>query len=200
MVRIEEITKNLLIINVLIYFSVKYFLAFLHLDPHFVLISPGQEYQFSDGETYGFRPYQIITSMFMHGNEKHLIFNMLGLYLFGSHVEMLIGPKKYLILYFTAGIVGGLAQMFFTQGACLGASGAISGVMVAFATMLPNVEMYMMFIPVPIKSKYVAIFMVLYGIFAGVTGYDSGIGHWAHVGGAIVGFLLVLNWGFAKLR
>jgi membrane associated rhomboid family serine protease len=200
MVRIEEITKNLLIINVLIYFTVKYFLPFLHLDPHFVLISPGQEYQFSDGETYGFRPYQIVTSMFMHGSEKHLIFNMLGLYLFGSHVEMLLKPKRYLFLYFSAGVVGAIAQMLLTKGECLGASGAISGVLVAFATMLPDIEMRMMFVPIPFKSKYLAIFMVLYGIFSGLNGYDAGIGHWAHVGGAIVGFLLVMNWGFAKLR
>jgi membrane associated rhomboid family serine protease len=202
MIRMEEITKNLIIINVLIFFAVKYFLKNLALDPHFVLIAPGGMWEFPFGSEvfHTFKPYQIITSMFYHGDERHLIFNMMGLYFFGSHVEGLLGPKRYLLLYLLAGIVGGIAQIALTGGACLGASGCINGVLIAFATMLPNVEMYIMFIPVPIKSKYVAMAMVAYGVYSGLTGYDGGVGHWAHIGGALVGFLLIKYWRLSKLR
>lgn len=199
--RIEDITKNLLIINVIIFFAVKYGLKMFPIEPYFVLIHPSESFDFG-GSTgiHSFKPIQIITHMFMHGDKWHLLFNMMGLYFFGSHVERILGPARYVFLYLTAGLVASLAQMLLTGGAVVGASGAINGVLVAFATMFPNVEMMFIFIPVPIKSKYVAIGMVAYGLYAGFTGFQSGIGHFAHVGGAIAGFLLIRYWKMDSLR
>jgi membrane associated rhomboid family serine protease len=201
MSRIEEFTKNLIIINVLIFFAVRYGLTMFPLEPYFVLIHPSESFDFgpSIGE-HSFKPIQIVSHMFMHGDIRHLIFNMMGLYFFGSHVERLLRPDKFILLYFTAGFVASLAQMLLVGGAVVGASGAIYGVLLAFATMLPNVEMMLMFIPVPIKAKYVAIGMLVYGLYAGITGVQDGIGHFAHVGGAITGFLMVKYWKLDNLR
>jgi membrane associated rhomboid family serine protease len=154
----------------------------------------------------------------------HIIFNMLALWMFGSTLEKFWGPKKFLIFYLLSGLgaaalhlivqyinnpeAGHITQAMYDQavategyipkyflGGAVGASGAIMGVMAAFAYLFPNTPMYMMFIPIPIKAKIAIPIMVaidLFGGFAGIPG--DNVAHFAHLGGAVVGFLLVVYW------
>ena len=190
--------------------------------------------------------WQYVTSMFMHGGVMHLLFNMFGLYMFGSALERLWGAKKFLFFYFAAGIGAGviytavnylqfssgydslltlgladfqikdiletgsysnqypglneqmLIEFYRTYHApMVGASGAIYGVLVAFAISYPNTKLFLLFIPFPIAAKFFVPVLLLLDLFSGVTGvslFGGGIAHFAHLGGALVGFLLVLYW------
>jgi membrane associated rhomboid family serine protease len=197
--RVTDVVKNLMIINVIIFFAVKYLIPYPGIDRFFMLVTPGME--FLDGDIiYKFEPVQIVTHMFMHGDERHLIFNMLGLYFLGPWVEAALGPKRFLILYLACGFVASLAQVFVTQGIIVGASGAVYGVLAAFATMFPNMELMLLFPPIPIKAKYMAIGLIAIGLYSGFSGMQAGIGHFAHVGGAIFGFLMIKYWKMDNLR
>ncbi len=154
----------------------------------------------------------------------HILFNMFALYIFGSVLERFWGSKKFLLFYLICGLgasivvelsvpfsaaqfaksaeaiqYGGYTQQvmdaFMEQYSVLGASGAIMGVMAAFAWLFPNTELYIMFIPVPLKAKYVIPVYVLIDLFGGLYRVPGdNIGHFAHLGGALVGFILVLFW------
>lgn len=197
--RVTDVVKNLMIINVIIFFAVKYLIPYPGIDRFFMLVTPGMEF-LNDDIIYKFEPVQIVTHMFMHGDEKHLLFNMLGLYFLGPWVESALGPKRFLILYLACGFVASMAQVFFTQGIIVGASGAVYGVLAAFATMFPNMELMLLFPPIPIKAKYMAIGLIAIGLYSGFSGMQAGIGHFAHVGGAIFGFLMIKYWKMDNLR
>jgi membrane associated rhomboid family serine protease len=141
-----------------------------------------------------FHFYQYLTSMFMHANFQHLLFNMLGLWIFGAMVENAYGTKRFLILYLVCGVGASLIYQLVMPlgGQLLGASGAVYGVLLAAAMLFPNTEMYMMFIPVPVKLKWLAIFYGLTELYSSwrVTPGDN-TAHLAHLGGMIFGFILV---------
>lgn len=191
--RITEVVKNLILINVLIYVIVHYNLIPIPgFEKYFILYSP------STGQ---FEPIQIITHMFMHGNFMHLLFNMIGLFFLGPWVESSLGPKRFIILYMACGLFAAVAQMFVSQGAMVGASGAVYGVLAAFATMFPNVRLMLLFPPIPIKAKYMALGLIVLGVYYEVTGGQQGIGHLAHIGGAVLGYILVrFVWKMNSLR
>lgn len=199
MLRMTEVVKNLLIINIIVFFAVRYLIPVPGIERYFIMIYPGYEFMHS-GIIYKFEPVQIITHMFMHGDERHLFFNMLGLYFLGTWVESSLGPKRFLILYLSSGFVASIAQLILTKGAIVGASGAVFGVLAGFATMFPNMQLMLLFPPIPIKAKYMAIGLIAIGLFSGVTGAQPGIGHFAHIGGAICGFMLIHYWKMANLR
>ncbi len=201
MLRITDVVKNLLIINVIVFVAVRYLLPIPGLERYFVLVFPGTElYDPTDGVTYSFEPVQIITHMFMHGDFRHLLFNMLGLLFLGPLVEQALGPKRFLMMYLASGLAASLLQMILVKGAVVGASGGVYGVLAAFATMFPNLELMLMFIPIPIKAKYVATGLILIGLIMGISGGMSGIAHFAHVGGAVMGFILIKSWKMDNLR
>jgi len=201
MLRITDVVKNLLIINVIVFVAVRFLLPIPGLERYFVLVFPGTElYDPTDGVTYSFEPVQIITHMFMHGDFRHLLFNMLGLLFLGPLVEQSLGPKRFLIMYLASGLAASLLQMILVKGAVVGASGGVYGVLAAFATMFPNLELMLMFIPIPIKAKYVATGLILIGLIMGISGGMSGIAHYAHVGGAVMGFILIKSWKMDNLR
>lgn len=179
-----------------------------------------------------FQPYQVVTHMFAHSPTMliHIIFNMLGLWMFGTILEKSWGPKRFFIFYIISGlaaagihllmqylkdpVVGSLTQEMYDQyiasegyipkyfmGGAVGASGAVMGVMAAFAYLFPNTPLYMMFIPIPIKAKIAIPIMValdLFGGFANIPG--DNIAHFAHLGGALAGFLMVLYWNKTNKR
>ena len=135
----------------------------------------------------------------------HIIFNMFGVWMFGSRLEQVWGAKKYLTFYFITGLGAAALHMallsyYAYQGvdisnsSVLGASGALFGILVAFAYYWPNTELYIMFIPVPIKAKYLVGGYAAYELIAGVGGFQTGVAHFAHLGGALFGFLLVKYW------
>lgn len=199
MLRVTDVVKNLLIINVIVFFAVRYLLPIPGIERFFILVYPGAE-RMMDGFVHKFEPVQIITHMFMHADERHLLFNMLGLYFLGPWVESSLGPKRFLTMYLLSGFVASIAQMLISQGAIVGASGAVYGVLAAFATMFPNMKLMLLFPPIPVKAKYMALGLIAIGLFSGFTGMQAGIGHFAHIGGAICGFIMVHYWQMANLR
>ncbi len=144
-----------------------------------------------------FWPWQLFTYMFMHGGLGHLFFNMLALWMFGMELENNWGSKQFLIYYLVCGLGAGIANLLVTpllgQGApTVGASGAVFGILVAFGMLFPDRPIYLYFL-LPIRAKYfVAIYMGL-ELFYGVTGTSDGIAHFAHLGGAAVGFVYMLG-------
>jgi len=186
---ITDVVKHLIIINVLLYFGTH------------VVWPAGQGYLalFFPMDSPNFQPYQLVTHMFMHGSITHLLFNMYGLYLFGSAVERVWGPKRFLFYYLFCGF-GALALQLGTMAIAgesswlVGASGAVFGLLAAFGMMYPNTRIMLLFPPIPMKAKY---FVLIYGaieLFLGVSGFNTGIAHFAHLGGAIFGALLILYW------
>lgn len=259
---IPVVTKNILIINILLY-VVTYFdfqsgggLSDL-LAAHFI-------------NSPLFQPYQIVTHMFSHSMDGifHILFNMLILIMFGSHLERVWGPKRYFIFYFTAGVgafllyntigffpindlkqqlIGMGNQMYYIDDAIkngpimnfvhrgdvnaiqnyvfemyekgyisletiknstalyeyigysykgmVGASGALFGLLAAFAILFPNTELMLLFPPIPIKAKFLIGGYLAYEVYMSFfsTNVDN-IAHLAHVGGAVVGIILVLYW------
>ncbi|HET9747175.1 MAG TPA: rhomboid family intramembrane serine protease [Chitinophagaceae bacterium] len=146
-----------------------------------------------------FRPYQIFTHMFTHADIGHIFFNMFNLWMFGRILENVWGAKKFLLFYLICGIgaaAAHLAVQYLTGGytPAVGASGAVMGVMVGFAYLFPNTELMFIFFPIPIKAKWVVLLMIALDLFGGFGRISSGIAHWAHLGGAATGFVLVYLW------
>ena len=152
-----------------------------------------------------FHGWQMITHMFMHGSFTHLLFNMFGLYMFGSRLEQMWGAKRFINFYLITGLGAALLHTLvqdyeITQGLVsinqptVGASGALFGILVAFAMYWPNTQLFLMFIPVPIKAKWAVIGYAAFELFAGISGFQAGVAHFAHLGGALFGFILVQYW------
>jgi membrane associated rhomboid family serine protease len=193
MIRITEAVKHLIIINVIVFLVLTLAgNAGWDLRDYFILQTL---------DTGGFKPVQLVTNMFTHLGVSHIFFNMLVLFFLGPMVESALGPKRFLFLYLAAGILGGVTQMLLsTNAGIFGASGATMGVTFAFAGMFPNMRLMLLFPPIPIKAKYLALGILAIDLFSGVARTNSGIGHFAHVAGALVGFLLIVYWGKLNLR
>ncbi len=197
--RFPPVVKNLIIINVLVW------VAQLIYDKQWGLTMKLGLWPI---DTPYFEPYQVATHMFAHasydagGNVMffHILFNMFGLYMFGRILENVWGPKRFLLFYLACGVGAAAAHLImqYIMGGfsfAVGASGAVMGVFVAFGYLFPNTQLMIIPIPVPIKAKWLVIVYILLDLFGGfgnVTG--SGIAHFAHLGGALTGFLLVLFW------
>jgi membrane associated rhomboid family serine protease len=193
MIRLTDVVKNLLIINVLLFFIVQ-----ARLIPIPNLLEYFTLYSFDTGN---FKPYQIVTHMFMHFDIRHLLFNMLLLFFIGPAVEQTLGPQRFLFLYFTAGVVSAVAQLLLSSHFnAVGASGALYGVLTAFAAMFPNMKLMIFPLPFEIKAKYLVGAYVVYDLYQGVMAANTGIAHFAHFGGAIAGFLLIYYWNLLNLR
>lgn len=168
----------------------------------------------------GFRPYQFVTYMFMHGSFSHIFFNMFALWMFGNAIENAWGPKRFLIFYMVCGIGAGITQeivqyiqlhdiienyQFVKIGSeriavedylnmltTVGASGAVYGILLAFGMMWPNSRIYLYFL-IPIKTKWFVIIYGLLELFSGFSSVDN-VAHFAHVGGMLFGLILILYW------
>ena len=189
MTALPPVTRVILILNILI------FLVDL-LTGH-VVMKYLALYSFKTG---AFEPYQIVTHMFLHGGLGHIFFNMFALFMFGRVLESVLGGKKFFLLYFLSGLGAAALQLFiyYLQNApamMIGASGAIFGVLIAFAMMFPNVELMIIFLPIPIKAKYLVPAYAVLELFFGIANFSSdNIAHFAHLGGAVVGFILIKIW------
>ncbi|MBC7904705.1 MAG: rhomboid family intramembrane serine protease [Gemmatimonadaceae bacterium] len=185
------VVKNLLIANVIVFIAQKIF-----ANQAIPLEYYGALWSIDSGN---FKIWQLVTHMFMHDQNLfiHILFNMLTLWMFGSSLENFWGAKRFLQFYFICGIAAGCAQLLMTTGTsyAVGASGAVMGVMAAFAYLFPNTSLFMMFIPIPIKAKYAIPGLMLLDIFGAVSPRaGDNVAHWAHLGGALAGFILVLIW------
>ena len=139
------------------------------------------------------RPWSIVTYMFLHGGITHILFNMLGLFFFGSRVEQRLGPQRFLTLYFVSGIAGALvSSVFAPYASIIGASAAVFGVMLAFAMFWPRERIYIWGI-IPVEARVLVIVTTALAIYSGVQGSRGGVADFAHLGG-YVGAFIYLKW------
>jgi len=149
-----------------------------------------------------FEPWQLVTYAFLHGGVMHLLLNMYALWLFGSRMENVWSSKAFTLYYFVCVFGAGLVQLFIaTQSAeqggiypTIGASGGVFGLLLAFGLTFPNERLMLLFPPIILQAKW---FVLIYGaieLWAGVTGTQAGVAHFAHLGGMFFGFLLLLYW------
>jgi membrane associated rhomboid family serine protease len=149
------------------------------------------------------RPWTIVTYMFVHAGVMHILFNMLGLYFFGPRVELELGSRRFLVLYFLSGIAGAVVSMVFSpMSPIVGASGAIFGVLLAFAYFWPREPIYIWGI-LPIEARWLVVGMTALSLFGGFGGGGDGIAHFAHLGGYAGAYLYlryVSSRSHARLR
>lgn len=146
-----------------------------------------------------FMPWQVVTYAFVHAGLPHLLFNMFGVYMFGSDLERVWGPRRYLGYYMTCALSAAATQMAVASltGAyypTVGASGAVFGLLLAYAMMFPNRTIMPLFPPIPMRAP---VFVTVYGVLElvlGVTGTQVGVAHFAHLGGLAGGFLFMRFW------
>lgn len=233
---IPPATKNLIIINVILWLVALLFPSF---GTNGLLGKLGLHFIESDS----FNPIQIFTYMFLHDSHSiwHLAFNMFSLWMFGRILEQVWGTKRFLLFYFVCGVGAALIQeavwvltwehdyireiarlngltfdnmkaiveqaqasgsgefmrgmmMYKDQFVTIGASGAIFGLLLGFAFVFPNMPLYLFFIPVPIKAKYMVIGYAVLEFFFGVGGKMDSVAHFAHLGGMLFGLILLLYW------
>jgi membrane associated rhomboid family serine protease len=160
-----------------------------------------------DGVSY-FHVWQIITYAFLHstGNITHLLFNMLGLWMFGAEVERYVGPRRLLACYFASVITAALSQLFIPMifgappGPTIGASGGVFGLLLAYAFLFPTRKVIPLIPPIPMPAWLFATLYAAVELFLGVTGTLSGIAHFAHLGGMVGSALVIMQWKRARLR
>ena len=204
--RIPPVTRNLIIVNVII------FIATL-INENFMIGAFGLFYPSSQY----FHWWQVVTHMFMHGGFWHIFFNMYTLFIFGVVVERIIGTRKFLLFYFVCGLgAAGLQigaqylemQAYIASGTqsalqsiaalkatpTVGASGAIYGVLIGYAMLFPESRMTLLFPPVTLSAKWMVVIFAAIELFTGVTGLVGGVAHFAHLGGMLIGWLLIKMW------
>ncbi|MDB5803880.1 MAG: rhomboid family intrarane serine protease [Betaproteobacteria bacterium] len=148
-----------------------------------------------------FEIWQLITYAFLHDPQSwtHILLNMWGLFMFGQQVEEVMGIKRYAGLYFSSVLMAGLTQLAFTwfahlpSGYTVGASGAVFGVMLAFAVFFPKRIIVLIIPPIPLPARIFVVLYVLLELYLGVTGTQEGVAHFAHLGG-LVGAIPFLLW------
>jgi len=212
---IPTMTKNLLIVN---------FLAFIAtwvlersgidltslLGLHFFLASD-------------FHIYQFVTYMFLHGGLTHILFNMFALWMFGSVIERVWGPNKFIFYYIVCGVGAGVTQeivqyanyvledlsayqyinaggvqmttdAYINLWTTIGASGAVYAILLAFGMIFPNERLFIIPFPFPIKAKWLVVGYIAIELFSAMSGPGDGVAHMAHLGGMLFGFLLIRYW------
>jgi membrane associated rhomboid family serine protease len=146
-----------------------------------------------------FMPWQVLTYAFVHAGLPHLLFNMFGVYMFGSDLERVWGPRRYLGYYLICALAAaatqlGVAALTGAYFPTVGASGAVFGLLLAYAMMFPKRVIMPLFPPIPMRAP---VFVAVYGtleLVLGVTGTQAGVAHFAHLGGLAGGFLVLQFW------
>lgn len=194
------VIKALLISNVFIFLFEVLFIGVLsfHGQPLLVYFEKYFALQpiFNNGESFFF-PWQLVSYQFMHAGISHIFFNMLALWMFGAELETLWGSRRFLIFYLLCGIGAGFFQLLtpllpgMAAAPTVGASGAVFGVLLAFGLTFPDrpIIMFPFFFPIPAK-----IFVIMYAaidLISGLIDTNSGVAHFAHLGGAFFGYMLL---------
>lgn len=231
------VTKNLIIINILVWVAMKV----LPKATGFDMVGLGGLHYIGASD---FNPVQLFTYMFMHSTDgfAHLFFNMFTLFMFGDTLERVLGAKRFLFYYISCGVGAAIVQeitwalmidSFVSNGidsvlfsyaeghhmtmaqahasvsptelarlhdmienklVTVGASGAIYGVLLAFGMLFPNYPLYLLFVPVPVKAKWMVIGYGIIELSLGLASANDGVAHFAHLGGMIFGFFMILHW------
>lgn len=193
--------KNLLVINIAVFFIQQIFenITFSgvpgwYVLNHYFALNPIAGFD-AYGTPYNFQFWQLLTYQFMHGDFVHILFNMFMLWMFGMEIENIMGSKRFLIFYLLSGIGAGLLQILIAPlltnslAYTIGASGAVYGVMIAFAMFFPD-RYIMFYFFIPVKAKYLITFLVIIEFFS--VREASFVAHLAHVGGALTAFIYIL--------
>lgn len=146
--------------------------------------------------------WQPVTYLFLHGNLWHLIFNLFALWMFGMPVEAQWGERDFLKYYFLCGLGAAAAHLALAPHSgipVIGASGAVYGLLVAFAMLYPDAVVYLYFL-IPIKAAHMALLFGAIEFFAGATGSTPGVARFAHLGGMLTGYLYIRWWWVAKIQ
>jgi len=228
---IPPVTKHLLIINVLL------FLAGILVPKIGDVMQQHLALYYWGGSN--FNPAQLVTYMFMHGGIMHIFFNMFALLMFGKLLELVWGPKRFLLFYMVCGVGAGIVHelvatigvanvqdllspeeielvkengiRLFRQGLLyqdpdmatyeillsiptVGASGAIFGILMGIAFLFPNMPIYIWFIPIPIKTKWMVLGYAVLELWLGASGAGDGVAHFAHLGGLLFGIIVMYVW------
>lgn len=198
MFRITPIVKHFIIINVIMF-------ALTLMAENFML----EKFALFYFNSPFFKPYQLISYIFMHGGFMHILFNMYSLYIFGSVLESVWGGKKFFIYYMVTGIGAALFHLFITylrieSGVLdpylasiipmVGASGAIYGLLLAYGVLFPNNVLTLFFPPVSLKAKYMVFVFGGLEFLLGLGGSGDGVAHFAHLGGMLFGFVILMIW------
>ena len=192
------VTKTLLIVNVAVFIAQQFtgdeLILWFGLWP----LATGASVM--PGIPSGFLPWQVVTYSFLHGNELHVLVNMLGLYMFGSEVERMLGQRRYLTYYFVSVLAAALAQLVMSAlnpgppYPTIGASGGVFGLLLAYGIFFPRRIVMLIFPPIPMPAW---LFVILYAgleLYLGVTGTQAGVAHFAHLGGMLGGFIMLRFW------
>jgi membrane associated rhomboid family serine protease len=184
---LPPLTQALILINVGV-FCIQFLMGF-GFERMFALWPVGQ----------GFWPWQIVSYSFLHGDSMHLLFNMFGLWTFGAELELLWGRKRFIQFYVASVVTAAAAQLLLcavlqSQNHTLGASGGLFGLLLAFGIIFPDRTITPLLPPIPMKAKY---FVALFGgieLFLGVVSPTGGVAHFAHLGGMLGGYAMLLYW------
>lgn len=221
---IPPVIKNLIIVNALVFFAQTIF----GNSPYGPV---NNLFALHDVRSMFFKPHQLVTHLFMHGDFTHILFNMLALWMFGSILENVWGSRRFLIFYVLCGLGAALLHLGSlyieltpklaelqqlgpamqnterfqdllreVNSPTVGASGAVFGCLAAFGYLFPNSLVFLYFF-IPIKAKWFVILYAGIELWLGVNNSaGDNVAHWAHLGGALVGFLLVLYWNKRNRR
>ena len=151
-----------------------------------------------------FYPWQLVTTAFLHGSFSHILLNMFGLWMFGMRIENVLGSKRFLTFYAACVLGASLLQLAVTSWPFLmatggqifptvGASGGVLGVLAAFGLLFPDELIYLYFF-VPVKAKWLVLGLAAFDLYAGMTGSQAGVANFAHLGGMLIGALLIQFW------
>jgi len=192
------VTKILLIANIAVYIAQQFadqaMLIWFALWP---LASPSYG---NTGLPTGFLPWQVITYSFLHGHELHILFNMLGLYMFGSEVERVLGARRYVTYYFASVLAAAAAQLVMSALSTgpayptVGASGGLFGLLLAYGTFFPRRIVMLIIPPIPMPARVFVFVYAAIELYLGVTGTQAGVAHFAHLGGMLGGFIMLQYW------
>ncbi|MGL6222343.1 MAG: rhomboid family intramembrane serine protease [Steroidobacteraceae bacterium] len=189
------VTRTLLILNVAI-FALQYVMGPFLL--RWFALWPPASAQFPGAP--GFEVWQLLTYGFLHGGLTHLFFNMFALYMFGGEIERLFGARRFVTYYLVCVVGAAIAQLVVISNIdsrpvpTVGASGGVFGLLLAFGMAFPQRRIMLLFPPIPMPAW---LFVTLYGLlelYLGVTGSGQGVAHFAHLGGMVAGFILLLRW------
>ena len=192
------ILKSLLIINAFIFLLQYFFFFFFSIGGVSLELIVSKYFALQPIQSDNFYPWQLISYQFLHGGFTHVFFNLFALWMFGADLENLWGSRRFLMFYLLCGIGAGLVQLAVQfvpelgMGPTIGASGAIFGVLVAFGLTFPDRPIIMFPIFFPIPAKYFVMIYAAMNLFSGLTASSSSnVAYFAHIGGAIFGFILV---------
>lgn len=186
-------TRNIIIINIVVFAATWLGERLLNSDVM------GRVFALYPIQSHYFHWWQFITYMYMHGGFWHILFNMYTLYIFGCVVENIIGTKKFITFYTICG-VGAAALHLLVQSLTndfaptVGASGSIYGVLIAFAILFPESRLTLLFPPVTLSAKWMVIIFAVIELTTGITGAAANVAHFAHLGGMLIGWLLIKYW------